>query len=821
MNILDLNGAWSMKRLDQSEWTEASVPGSVYSDLLNAGQMEDPFYRENDQEAVKLSEYDYEYEKRFMIGAEFLTEERIVLRFEGLDTLAEIHINGREIARTDNMHRTYEFDVKPFIREGENTIGVIFRSPLKYIREKSKAQPIWSVNGSPGFPYLRKAHFMFGWDWGPSLPDMGIWRPVKLIALSHTRIDEVYVTQQHKGDLGVDLNVKVGLEYKPESPVEVRFELTDPDGARLSSCQFPMSEATGYLDLHVAEPQLWWPSGFGKQPLYQIRVQICSDGAVLDEHAFRIGLRTVTVNQQNDEWGKSFAYCVNGLEIFAMGGNYIPEDNIISRGTREKTERIIQDCVKANFNSIRVWGGGYYQEDYFYDLCDEYGLLVWQDHLFACAVYDFTDEFKDNIVQEITQNMKRIRHHASLGLWCGNNENEWAWVEWNINQSPKLKADYIRQFEYVMPEIAKNVDPETFYWLASPSSFGGFDRPNSQDFGDMHDWSIWHGREPFTDFRKRYPRFMSEFGLQSFPSIKTVEAFSLPEDRNVFSAVMENHQKHEDGLSPMIHYVSQYFKMPKDFQSFLYVSQLIQAEGVRYGVEHWRRNRGRCMGAIYWQLNDSWPVASWASVDYHGRWKALHYAAKRFYSPVLVSAEEEGSRVSLHINNETLADVAGKVVWKLRDSASSVIQSGEIGVTAAGLSAAACQTLDFSDVLSSVDQLRSHYLEYAFESDGHTLSAGKTIFVPAKHFKLQPTELSVSVKEEEEHFELIVGSTAFAMFIELDLNGRDAIFDDNYFHLSANEQKVVIVRKEDLSDSLTLEEFREQLVFRSLADSFI
>ncbi|WP_036645724.1 beta-mannosidase [Paenibacillus sp. oral taxon 786] len=821
MKTLDLGGSWRMRRLDEAEWIPSVVPGSVYNDLLNAGKMEDPFYRENDRKALLLSQYDYEYEKRFCIDEDFLNEDRILLRCEGLDTLAEIRINGHEIARTDNMHRTYEFDLKHLLSEGDNVLVIIFRSPLKYIQEKHDDNPLWSVNGSLGFAYLRKAHYMFGWDWGPVLPDAGIWRPIQLIALSHPRIDEVYVVQDHLEEDRVNLNIRVGLERKPDRPITAVLELFYPNGGILSAHQFQLVEASGNIHITINEPQLWWPNGYGDQPLYQLEVRIAEDSLSIDKKSLRIGLRTITVNQQEDPWGRSFAFCVNGLEIFAMGGNYVPEDNLISRGSREKTERIIRDCVRANYNSIRVWGGGYYPEDYFYDLCDEYGLLVWQDHLFACAVYDFTEDFRVNVIEEVTQNMKRIRHHASLGLWCGNNEIEWAWVDWDIGQSPKLKSDYIKQFEYVLPEIAKKVDPQTFYWLASPSSFGGFDQPNSQDYGDMHDWSIWHGRKPFTDFRSRFPRFMSEFGLQAFPSYKTVKTFTLPEDRNVFSAVMENHQKHEDGLSPMLHYLAQYFKMPKDFQSFLYVSQLMQAEGVRYGVEHWRRNRGRCMGAIYWQLNDAWPVASWSSLDYFGRWKALHYAAKRFYAPLLISAHEDGNKVSLHITNEMRKDVAGTITWRLCDLTSAVVCSGETEVIVTSLSTALCENIDLSPWLDNEDEVRSHYLEYSLTVDGESAGCGITVFAPPKHVQLDPAQLSVSITEHEQFFEFQISSSTFAMFVELDLEIDDVVFSDNYFHLAANQPKKITVSKEGMLRSLTIQEMKEQLVLRSLSDSYI
>ncbi|ANE45728.1 glycoside hydrolase [Paenibacillus swuensis] len=818
VTTIDLKGTWKMRRVCEDAWIPATVPGSVYYDLLNAGLMEDPYYRDNDIRAAKLSDYDYEYSRIFEVNSELLKHDRVFLRFEGLDTLAELHLNGRLLAKTDNMHRTYEFDVKDFVAAGENDLLIVFRSPTEYVRRKYKENPIWSVNGIEGFQYIRKAHYMFGWDWGPCLPDMGIWRNVSLIGQSIAALDEVYVTQKH-GEDAVDLDIRVGIDAWTKEDYTLNVTLRTPAGEILMARQED-AQATEHIGLQVTKPELWWPNGFGAQPLYELEVVLMSGELELGRRHMRIGLRTMTVTQQDDQWGRSFSICVNGHDIFAMGGNYIPEDQIIARTNREKTERLIQDCVAANNNCIRVWGGGYYAEDYFYDLCDEYGLIVWQDHLYACAVYDFTEEFKENIVQETIQNMKRIRHHASLGLWCGNNEMEWAWVDWDINQSLKLKADYIKQFEVVLPELAREIDPNTFYWLASPSSFGSFEKPNDENYGDMHDWSIWHGRKPFTDFRNRFPRFMSEFGLQAFPSMKTIDTFALPEDHNVYSYVMEDHQKHPSGIEPTVYYLSQYFKFPKDFQSFPYVSQLIQAEGVRYGVEHWRRHRGRCMGAVYWQLNDSWPVTSWASIDSYGRWKALHYAARKFFAPVLLSAWEEGVTASLHVSNESLNPFKGKVHWSLKDRASKVIREGQAAADVPALTTVSLAELDFAAELDSDEKKRRHYLEYTLVTDEGYVSDGCTIFLPAKHFELLPASLQATVEETADAFEVTVLSDVFAMFVELEMEKSDAVFSDNYFHLTGGVCRKVVALKSTLSEPLTLDMFKAQLKLRSLEDSY-
>lgn len=819
MLIIDLNGKWRMKKIDEDDWIDAEVPGSVYNDLLQADKMEDPFFGENEKKVLPISDESFEYERSFSVTREMMELHRIILDCEGLDTLAEIFFNGNSIGKTVNMHRSYEFDIKNWIREGENHIRIVFSSPVEYITEKNKEKALWNTGDVvPGIGHLRKAHYMFGWDWGPKLPDMGIWRSISIKGYNCERIKDVYVTQHHEGGK-IQLNARVKLDKCFESHSELTLSVFKPNGERIEKC-IETSNMEENITLDIVEPELWWPHGFGGQPLYHVSALLSEKSVLMDSKALRIGLRTISVSQKNDHWGKSFAIMVNGVEIFAMGANYIPEDNIIARCSREKTEKLIKSCIEANFNTIRVWGGGYYPEDYFFDLCDEYGLIVWQDMMFACSEYAMTDEFRDNIGQEITQNMKRIRHHASLGLWCGNNEMEVAWVEWGI-ESPEGKADYIKQFEDYIPRIANEIAPETFYWLASPSSTGSFNKPNDENFGDMHDWSVWHGREPFTYFRKRYPRFMSEFGLQSFPSIKTIETFTQEKDKNIFSPVMEHHQKNTSSNEKIMYYISQYFQFPNSFDSLIYLSQIIQAEGIKYGVEHWRRNRGRCMGAVYWQLNDCWPVASWSGIDNFGRWKALHYAAKRFFAPVLVSACEEGTTVSLHVANETLVNVKATLVWKLRDAVSNILSESESQIEVEALSSLLCENLDYSAWLDNEDKKRKYYLEYMLIVENEVVSYGTVLFVPPKHFDFALPQIKTVISEHEDRFIISVTAKAFAKHVEIDFKALDVILSDNYFDLSAGEEKKVVVEKVKLEKAVSLVELESKLTVRSLIDSYV
>ncbi|MGX8707004.1 MAG: glycoside hydrolase family 2 protein, partial [bacterium] len=523
------------------------------------------------------------------------------------------------------------------LRAGENAIAVTFHSPTKFIRNAFAAHRVeGSSDAMEGFPFLRKAHCMFGWDWGPRLPDCGIWRDIEIIAWDRARIRDVLI-RQHHADGNVTLSIDTHIARCGGGRLQTNVVVTSPDGEVYTS-------DGAHCEICIDKPQLWWPAGFGAQPLYRVEVTLSLDGVVLDTWSNRVGLRTMTVCRERDPdgAGESFCHMVNGVKLFAMGADYIPEDNLLPRRSPERTRRLLEDARLANMNCIRVWGGGCYPEDYFYDLCDELGLLVWQDFMFACAVYDLTDAFDASIRAEFTDNVRRLRHHPSLALWCGNNEMEEFVAQGEWVTEKKQAADYIKMYEYIIPQILKREDPDAFYWPSSPSSGGSFDGPNDPNRGDVHYWDVWHGLKPFTEYRKFLFRYASEFGFQSFPCMATIEGFTEPRDRNPFSYIMEKHQRNASANGRIAEYLSQTYLYPTSFEAFVYASQLLQAQAMQYGVEHWRRHRGRCMGAVVWQLNDCWPVVSWSSIDYHGRWKALHYYERRFFAPVLISCEEEG-----------------------------------------------------------------------------------------------------------------------------------------------------------------------------------
>lgn len=774
-----------------------ALPGTVYGTLLQAGLIPDPFYRDNELKVLPLMENDFVIRRTFQVTKELLDCSAVLLRFEGIDTLADIYLNGEYTGMTCNMHRTWEFMVREMLREGENELKIVLHSPTKYIREANRGIFTGgSADCMKGFPHLRKAHCMFGWDWGPRLPDAGIFREISLLGVQKARLRPVYITQRHEADR-VTLDFDAGVELADMVRTTISICVTAPDGKIYRT----KSEGDDIKSIVIENPRLWWPRGYGEQPLYQVRAELCTmDGALLDVWERRIGLRTLTVNTEEDEWGNCFAHEVNGVKIFAMGADYIPEDNLFGRITKERTRRLLEAAAWANHNCIRVWGGGYYPDDYFYDICDELGLIVWQDFMFACASYELDDDFEENVTKEIVDNVRRIRHHACLGLWCGNNEMETQTLDRAWQPSEKQKYDYIKLFEYIIPKLLQREDPAAFYWPSSPSSGGNFDNPWDENKGDTHYWDVWHGGKPFTEYRKFYFRYMSEFGFQSFPCLRTVESFTLPEDRNIFSRVMEMHQRNCAANGKILTYLSATYLYPAGFEQLLYASQLLQADAIRYGVEHFRRHRGRCMGAVVWQLNDIWPVASWAGIDYYGRWKALHYAERRMFAPVMISCEEIGElnerphciaepapiekSARLHVANESMQPVSGIAAWELRRPDSTVLERGEQAVTVPALDGVWLEKLDFGDY----DEREVH-LCYRFCRENEVVSEGSCLFTPPKHYYFKNPRLTL----ERSGNTLLVRAQAYAMHVEIMGTDGDCRLSDNYFDMEAGERSVDIL----------------------------
>lgn len=787
MKKTPLSGIWNMTGGGYA--CDGMVPGSVYSFLLKKNLMSDPYYRANEREALKLMENDFVFSKKINYVK---SASPVFLHCDGLDTLCDIYINDRYIAHTDNMHRSYEFDVTDVLSDGENEIKLTFLSPNKFVRDMyAKERVEGSGEALMGHPHLRKASCMMGWDWGPMLPDAGIWKDIYLLTVDSDRISEVHITQRHtNGKVYVTPAVKT-----EKGTADIIVNVNTPDGF-----QFTLPVNT---ESEIKDAKLWWPNGFGEQNLYTFNIELRENGQIVDSDSKRIGLRELKLIREKDEWGESFCHEVNGIRFFAMGADYIPEDNILARYSKERTYNLIKQCRDCNFNAIRVWGGGIYPHDYFFDACDEYGLVVFNDLMFACMEVPAYQSMLDNIEVEVRENLIRLRHHASIAVICGNNEiEEFQEYWWNSEGKTQRKATYLKIFENIIPAIIREVCPYIPYVPSSPSSFGSFVDPCNENYGDCHYWQVWHSSKPYAEYRNHYFRYLSEFGFESFPSEKTVNTFTLPEDRNIFSRVMEMHQRCKGANKKILTYLADTFKYPTEFGTLLYASQLLQAEAIKYGVEHLRRHRGRCMGALYWQLNDIWPVASWASIDYFGRYKALQYVAKRFFAPVMISCCEIGetatrpfvvmqpdfydfsTQARLSVANETTKAVSGTVNWELRSADSKILQSGSENITVPGLSSVWLENMDFNKT-----DVENNYLSFSFCIDGITVSEGTVLFTVPKHFNFVNPKLSYEMDGDE----ITVYADAYAKYVEIDSPDSDFIISDNYFDMNAGSKSVKIL----------------------------
>ena len=791
---------WKMK-YENYGILDCTSPCSMYSVLLENKLIDDPFYGINEKEATKLSEKDCCFYTEFNLTNEDMKKDYIELTFYGLDTICDIFLNEELLASVMNMHRTYTYEIKDMVFAGKNKLRLEFKSPIKYFKKMDERHYLWTNGDSiPGAAHLRKGLSMSGWDWGPQLPDMGITRDIELRAYNTDKIEDVMILQDHEHGK-VELSFKASSTHSnPENKI-----FAEVDGKKVE-----LKKNQGKITIY--NPKLWWPRGYGEQNLYTVIFTLENNGKVLDTVTKRIGIRTLTVScgPQN---GHEFCFVVNGVKIFAMGANYIPQDNLLSRITEERTRKFLSACCDANFNCIRVWGGGYYPEDFFFDICDEFGLIVWQDFMSACINIWLRKDFEKEFKEEAICNLKRIRHHASLGLMCGNNEMEDGVKNWKvgnigIGDSQLIRDDYIRLYERILPDICEDYAPETFYWPSSPSSGGGFDDPQDFERGDVHYWAVWHGGIPFTDYRNHKFRFCSEYGFESFPSVKTIKSFCPEEEMNIFSRVMENHQKNSAGNGKILSYLADNYLYPSKFDNLVYASQILQAEAIKYGVEHFRRNRGYCMGSIYWQVNDCWPVASWSSIDYYGRYKALHYAAKKFYAPVEMGLFYENGEITVNISNEQMKAFNGFVKMYICKNDFSVLASETVSVNLKKLSSKDVGSLE---KLEEYDDYSCYFYADLFDENGDFIVRGTQLFVPAKHFEWEKPEYSIKCSDCDSGVEITISANTFTKFIELDFDELDIIFSDNYFDITSTDSVKVLAKT-----ALPAETIKEKLKIKSV-----
>ena len=784
-------------------------------DLLRAGRIPDPFYRDNELSLQWIARREWTYTRDFEVPPEMLSVDRVLLRCLGLDTLADVFINGRKAGAADNMYRTWEFDVKQLLRRGRNRIAVRFRSVYERI------DPFRRVNRAAmpdGRQCVRKMPCNFGWDWGPALVTCGIWRGIELAAFSQARLGAVKISQEHRKDRAAVI-VQAAVETAAPGGLRTAIRLLHK-GRIVAEAVAPVSRGKANARLTIKNPRRWWPNNMGGQPLYELKVELLNAAdEVLDAAGRRLGLRTLRLVQKKDRWGKSFCFEVNGVPFFAKGANWIPADAVYTRTTAADYRRLLQASADANMNMLRVWGGGLYEDDAFYDCCDELGLCVWQDFMFACSTYPAYDaEFMANVAAEARDNIRRLRHHPCLALWCGNNELEQDHVGPEWTGTKMSWKDYGALFDELLPKILAREDPQRDYWPSSPHSAGRREDYNNPACGDAHLWSVWHGGKPYEWYRSCEHRFSSEFGFQSFPGPRTVKTFTLPGDRNLAARVMEHHQRSGAGNTVIMRYMLDWFRLPARFDDTLWVSQLLQGMAMKYAVEHWRRSMPRGMGTLYWQLNDTWPGASWSSLDYFGRWKALHYLARNFFAPLLVSGLEDTKKgtVEIHATSDLRENTGAKLKWTLTELSGRILAQDAKNVRVPALKNTRLLTIDAAGPLK-VYGPRNLLLWLELCRDGEPVSKNLVHFARPKHLELAAPDITAVVKPAGAGvFRVTLKAASTALYVRLELPGRVRL-SDNFFHLRPGAPVTILARP---AYNLPLHKFKKSLKVASLIDTY-
>ncbi|HLY39921.1 MAG TPA: glycoside hydrolase family 2 protein [Terracidiphilus sp.] len=836
--ILTLDHGWQFRQLASSPqdaetaWLPAKVPGDVHLDLLANKRIEDPFYRDNETRLQWIDTEGWEYQVNFAVTPGVLAKANVDLVFDGLDAAAEVYLNGAKILDADNMFRIWRVPAKDHLHAGNNTLRVVFPSPLKAAAAVAAKDPWLMRTKTAEKTYIRKAAFEYGWDWGPEFVTSGIWRPVRIEAWDKARIADFAIRQQDVSSEVAHVHTEVQVEAAGDGDAQISVEYA-PIGAegaaKTASTSASLHKGMNVIDLpiEIRQPKLWWPAGYGDQARYEFTASVLS-GGVVDKKAVKTGLRSIVLDRHPDQWGRSFQFVVNGVPVFAKGADVIPFDSFPNRVTEADYRRILQSARDANMNMIRHWGGGYYETDEFYEICDELGLMVWQDFMFGNDWQPGTYDFKLNIEAEAEDQVKRLRNHPSIVIWCGNNETEVA-LNWGdrgglpADVKFQMWQDYLTEFSGILNRVVERLEPEIPYWPSSPSA--DYEELNDHyQSGDAHIWDVWHGRVPFSTYETHHARFVTEYGFQSFPEMRTIEAFTQPEDRaSIFTPVMLAHQKNNEGNSIIQDYLLRDYPQPKDFASFLYVSQVLQAEGIKIGAEHFRRSRPETMGSIFWQLNDCWPVASWSSIDYYGRWKALQYYARRFYAPMLVSPHvEEGSLKVYIVSDNTeaqratldvrLMDFDGKVLLEDKHDVDVCPLASKVYLDwplAKLMQAGAADTSRVFVVAELVDN------PSPLSKKAKILSRNLAYLAPTKEVHLKPAHLNVNIEGSGGHYTISVSSTVLARDVYVSFGDVDVQLADNYFDLLPGESVGI-----SATSGASLDALKGQIKVISLTDAF-
>jgi len=806
---LSLNGPWQAAQADavETESIRATVPGCIHTDLLAAGKIADPFFRDNEQGVQWVSEKTWVYRRVFDVPEETLQFKQVLLRCEGLDTLASIKINGQEVGTADNMFRLWEFDVKAALRAGENGIEITFRSPLPVMRERDAERHLYEWIGShepQGRAYVRKEPCNFGWDWGPVLITCGIWRNISLEALNHARLRDVLILQDHAVPNRVTLSFQVTADGASPKTLQAAI-VVGHKGETVAKTTVALPDGSGHAAVDLDNPKLWWPAGMGEAALYEARVELRDAGGnALDTLSRRIGLRTIKLLEKDDQ--NSLRFEVNGIPFFSKGANWIPADAFANRVTPEVLRRYAADAVAVNMNTLRFWGGGFYEDDALFDACDEMGLCVWLDFKFACSAYPaFDDAFLESVRLEARDNLRHLRDHPCIAVWCGNNEISLMTKE-NWSKDSMGRADYDKLFKGLLAGQVKEFAPQANYVSGSP------------DCGDTHNWQVWHGGKNFDEYRK-LTGFMSEFGFQSFPEPRTVRSFTTEEDRaSLVTPILTWHQRSPKGNEKIRDMINTYFNPPKDWESSLWLSQILQGYGIKIGAEYWRQTMPKSMGCVFWQYNDCWPVISWSSVDYFGRWKALHYLARRFYAPILVSGLENPANgtIDVFLTSDRQAACRGTLSWQVTDLAGQVLRSESTALDIPARQSQKVKTLDLADLTQAHGNNNVlAWLEVMV--DGKNVSENLVSFALPKDLKLGDPRLKAAIAKTSQGFRVTLAAQQPALWAWLSLEEYDAKYSDNFVHVTKDTPAHIDVSPER---PMSQAQFAAALRVQSLFDTY-
>ena len=842
-----IHSGWQFRALNDQghagveQWHPAEVPGVVQMDLLRNKLIADPFYRDNEKSLQWIGLTDWEYQTEFDVDASTLGRKHVELVFSGLDTYADVYLNDAEVLKADNMFRSWRIAAKERLRAGKNTLRIVFHSPVMLMLPKVKALPvrlptvgqvqIVSEEGVATDPYTRKAPYNYGWDWGPRYITEGIWLPVKLVAWDDYRIDNFHIRQEKISKDEAELWAEFDVVASKAGDVSFTVEQDGANGKKVPAAaqSARLDEGANHVTVpfRIAKPNLWYPNGYGPQALTKFFATLSlgsgKKSVVEDRAELRTGLRSLELRREPDQWGKSFTFVVNGIPVFAKGADVIPFDSFATRVTPAQHRQILQSARDAHMNMIRHWGGGYYETDDFYEICDELGIMVWQDFMFGGAMVPGDLAFQENVRAEVTEQVKRLRDHPSIALWSGNNEVETGWRYWGDRvyfketltppQRERIWQDYVVLFHDIIKSVVAKYGDSVPYWPSSPSA-NFEDDPGGPRNGDMHYWSVWHALEPIEEYTHQFPRFMSEYGFQSFPDIQTVRKFAEPQDLDIVSPVMKNHQKNVGGNERIRTYVLREFREPKDFESFLYVSQVMQAEAIKVGAEHLRRQRPRTMGSLYWQLNDCWPVASWASIDYYGHWKALHYYARRFYDDLLVSPWEENGTLSVYVVSDKVQATDAELRLRVLDFEGKTLLDKKQAITVAELSSKVYLSAPRADLLQGTDAQHAFAVVDLVQA-GKVVSRNVVLFDHVRNLALPAASIQSEVAGGNGSYTLTLRSTVLARHVYASFGDEEAEISDNYFDLLPNEPVTLQVKSK-----AALEALRRSLRVRNITDAF-